>query len=403
MARKDPFRNLRRRVIVLLIVYWFVGALLSLVIAWLCCIGNTHWESDERPLMGESARVFFDRYAEITVPDLRYWGTEHRTFGFSHANVGADVDPATWAHHGVVPTAAMEVLRSGFPLYCVKAVYSISPGQHERIGWTRTKYIWPIEGVDVFPTSPIIHGLALNGLFYGIVLFALACLAMYGRATRRWLRGDCPACGYNLRYGGTRRDRRLLALGCPECGWRRATDDGTEDQRDLASRAVDSQTGSRRDRGAGPDRLRRKSRAAVGGRASYRRARAYARPDISDGAIRQCLTDCGFKIIQAGPEMMEAKAKASWRSWGEIVRIAVIHSGDHVVVDARSLSRGSATRIDCGKNQQNVVSFFDRLDTVAAAPGKPVPICTVCGTPSTDAAMCWGVSSVPAGAGAGRC
>ncbi len=36
------------------------------------------------------------------------------------------------------------------------------------------------------------------------------------RGERRWRRGQCPKCGYDL--------KGRLRLGCPECGWRRRQD-----------------------------------------------------------------------------------------------------------------------------------------------------------------------------------
>ncbi len=50
-----------------------------------------------------------------------------------------------------------------------------------------------------------------------IVLFAVFVIVELGprrRRPRRRRRGQCPACGYDLRHG--------MHAGCPECGWRRS-------------------------------------------------------------------------------------------------------------------------------------------------------------------------------------
>ena len=61
------------------------------------------------------------------------------------------------------------------------------------------------------PLRPIPWALAVNTVFFGLVLFTLRASARFaGRALRRW-RGRCPTCGYS---------RAGLATDalCPECG-----------------------------------------------------------------------------------------------------------------------------------------------------------------------------------------
>jgi len=64
-----------------------------------------------------------------------------------------------------------------------------------------------------FPYQPIWTGLVFNTLFYAIALFALSSLWRTYRSMRRFRKGRCPICAYDLQYNNT--------LGCPECGWRK--------------------------------------------------------------------------------------------------------------------------------------------------------------------------------------
>ncbi len=60
---------------------------------------------------------------------------------------------------------------------------------------------------------PIWGGLVFNTLFYGLLAFGAAGVWRMRQRDRRFRRGCCPACGYDL--------RRDFSCGCPECGWGR--------------------------------------------------------------------------------------------------------------------------------------------------------------------------------------
>lgn len=69
----------------------------------------------------------------------------------------------------------------------------------------------------VLPAAPIAVGFAANTAFWGAGAYALFALAVaggrWGRGRTRRRAGRCPSCDYDL-HGET-------AAGCPECGWKR--------------------------------------------------------------------------------------------------------------------------------------------------------------------------------------
>lgn len=60
---------------------------------------------------------------------------------------------------------------------------------------------------------PIWGGLIFNTVFYGLLVFGAVGVWRMWRRDRRFRRGWCPACRYDL--------RRDFSHGCPECGWGR--------------------------------------------------------------------------------------------------------------------------------------------------------------------------------------
>lgn len=60
---------------------------------------------------------------------------------------------------------------------------------------------------------PIWGGLVFNTLFYGMLAFGAAGVWRMQQRDRRFRRGCCPACRYDLRWD--------FSQGCPECGWGR--------------------------------------------------------------------------------------------------------------------------------------------------------------------------------------
>lgn len=66
----------------------------------------------------------------------------------------------------------------------------------------------------VLPLLPIWPGLAFNTLFYALLWWLAFASARMVKHNRRYRRGLCPICRYDLRAD--------YSQGCSECGWRRA-------------------------------------------------------------------------------------------------------------------------------------------------------------------------------------
>lgn len=71
----------------------------------------------------------------------------------------------------------------------------------------------------LLPLSPVWQGLAVNTLFYALMVGLLAYGPLALRRFIRSLRGLCPVCSYDLRGN--------LSDGCPECSWGRKPSDAT--------------------------------------------------------------------------------------------------------------------------------------------------------------------------------
>jgi len=65
----------------------------------------------------------------------------------------------------------------------------------------------------VVPYRPLWIGTVLNSILYSAPVFFLWMVVVGGRRLRRFERGHCPRCNFDLRHD--------LTAGCPECGWRR--------------------------------------------------------------------------------------------------------------------------------------------------------------------------------------
>lgn len=64
-----------------------------------------------------------------------------------------------------------------------------------------------------FPYAPIWTGLAINSVFFASLFWMVRLIGRAFRQTRRFHRGHCPRCDYELGYD--------FRDGCSECGWRK--------------------------------------------------------------------------------------------------------------------------------------------------------------------------------------
>lgn len=80
--------------------------------------------------------------------------------------------------------------------------------------WNRRDQRLPFAELIYLPYIPLWLGLMSNTLFYAIVFWVLISAKRSFCHARRFRKGKCPMCAYDLLYDNT--------LGCPECGWHKA-------------------------------------------------------------------------------------------------------------------------------------------------------------------------------------
>ncbi len=91
-----------------------------------------------------------------------------------------------------------------------------TPGGLDAIGGLELPAHGGVENTATFralPYRPIWSGLAVNTVFYAVLIFVVVSYVQGLRRLRRFHRGRCPRCGYDLAHD--------YAAGCPECAWGR--------------------------------------------------------------------------------------------------------------------------------------------------------------------------------------
>jgi len=108
----------------------------------------------------------------------------------------------------------------GFPVLCLwnEWVYTKPSGWKTLGGIDITSGPRPVTNKDAgaywfkaLPYRPIWAGLAFNTVFYALLFWLLVRLATGLRAWRRFSKGLCTKCAYDLLFDYSR--------GCSECGW----------------------------------------------------------------------------------------------------------------------------------------------------------------------------------------
>ena len=116
----------------------------------------------------------------------------------------------------------------GWPALCLEASGAGNPARLNPngtiVGQVESGILLPIEESRqispmsqrvVFPYAPIWAGLAINSVFFGLCAFLMVREIRVIAQVRRFHRGHCPRCDYELGYD--------FRQGCPECGWRKTS------------------------------------------------------------------------------------------------------------------------------------------------------------------------------------
>ncbi len=228
-----------------LVLFLLLGAVVNVAVAWGCSLLIRELPVvNERYPNAADAKLIWSRYSRDDWPkattkaflhndgsvvvggDLR----ETIRFGVSHVMLTTHRITVLRADHWFV-----NEIRAGWPAASFRgaAVDTSPPAKVESVdGFVVTvgtipaqqvipRRTAPVPDERLIPYGPLWGGLAINTLFYAVILWAAPLAYTMTRRFIRYQVGRCPMCGYDLRESGLRRARYMLQRGCPECGWRR--------------------------------------------------------------------------------------------------------------------------------------------------------------------------------------
>ena len=225
-------------------------------------IGHTIYIGDGEPPKPKPPEL-------LTIMDSRWIGVQEVQYFIHHPNQSAsNIRTAAWTSSpwwtlaiqerrlGMIPrwtelkqefhsedpgirSTQYAILRYGFPFMSHESHAAFQRSQTHSTGWQEelnangimtqqappiTANVWnrrdqrvPFAELTYLPYAPLWPGLALNTLIYAFIFFILTSTKRAFRHARRFRKGKCPICCYDLLFDNS--------LGCPECGWHKAKAD----------------------------------------------------------------------------------------------------------------------------------------------------------------------------------
>lgn len=212
----DPFRRMRARLAIVMVVSLSIGSLLSLAfaVASVCLCQQRRGPDIYYPDI--HARKTWVAYGGET-DDCQFSGYEVRYIGWSMIDIAAGDDASDGFRNA---RGAITIVRAGWPFPCLQAISMQWKHEHRQWGWTRPASMWPLPDPYVLPTSPMFVGLLADVGIVAFGVFVILANWLFARPLLRLFAGKCAACGYDLRvqYAGVQTAR---IIRCPECGWGR--------------------------------------------------------------------------------------------------------------------------------------------------------------------------------------
>jgi hypothetical protein len=197
---------MRRRVVVILI-FLLAGAVVNVGVAWGVCL-TSDWEfAIEQPLsdcswITESGGPVTEGSKE---EHRDSFGVERRWYTLHIVLDGRRVLSSLFAFY----------VRTGWPFRCLRGGWwhdeqTKTSRYVDSIELPHTEWVMRTWEGELLPRRIIWPGLALNTIFYTAILWLLIPGPFALRRLIRRRRGQCPACGYDLKH--------VEHESCPECG-----------------------------------------------------------------------------------------------------------------------------------------------------------------------------------------
>ena len=117
-----------------IVICLIIGAIVSVVVAWLCANLSVAGSAGGRPYLGDRARRMWCDSTGVPAEDLRIWGTVWSGLGVNEYSVGADSDLALMSAQGRSALGGLEVTTAGLPFRCLQRARYTWNGKTTSIG-----------------------------------------------------------------------------------------------------------------------------------------------------------------------------------------------------------------------------------------------------------------------------
>jgi hypothetical protein len=210
---------MKRRTIFKLLLLLFVGAIINVVVAWGCVYADSRILGPDADERRSSGILVWPRGAPDSWPAPTQF-TQLSGFGLLEEwayCIKSPFEPSDSSHSEIQEEWSLRRVEAGWPwrsMCIVDAYFAPREGPWEtNSSFMRGLQAPSIHGrVEQLPVAPIWPGFAWNTLLISMILWLFFAAPFSLRRRFRIKRGQCAACGYDLRSNALQSEK------CPECG-----------------------------------------------------------------------------------------------------------------------------------------------------------------------------------------